>query len=263
MTSGKQARNERQAKIAAAAPRESKLKPLLGLVIACVALAAIGSAIYIGTRGADSGSDGASVLPRGAVSSSGGIVLNTTEPKEGAPVLDVYEDFQCHWCKTFHEILGPRVDQLASSGEVKVVRHLKTFLDQGKDGGDSMRVANASVCASDAGPEAFATVHDQLMKAQPAQEQQGQGWPAETVSSIADQAGITGDARATYDMCVSGLKYKDYLNRVDEQSARDGVQGTPTYKINGKDFDLGQVLTEDGTARPEAFDKAIAAATKS
>lgn len=262
MTSGKQARNERQAKIAAAAPRESKLKPLLGLIIAIVALAAIGGAIYAGTRGADSGSENASGLPRGAVSDSGGIVLNATEPKQGAPVLDVYEDFQCSWCKTFHEILGPRVNELASSGEVKVVLHYKTFLDQGKEGGDSMRVANAATCASDAGPEPFAIAHDQLMNAQPAQEQQGQGWPAETMSQIADQAGITGEARTTYDTCVSDLKYKDYLERVDEQSARDGVQATPTYTINGEDFDLGQVLTQDGTQRPEAFDEAIAEATK-
>ncbi|WP_168581605.1 DsbA family protein [Gephyromycinifex aptenodytis] len=260
MTSGKASRKARQATDSPAAPQERKRKSRLGLILALVVLAAIAAAIYAGSRGDDS--QGAGPVPRGAVSDSGGIMLNSTPPTEGVPVLDVYEDFQCHWCKTFHEILGPRVQALAASGEAKVVLHLKTSLDRGKEGGESMRIANAAACASDAGPQSLATAHDLLMAAQPSQENPQQGWPSDLVSSVADQAGISGQARTTFEACTAQLHYRGYLTRVDEQSARDGVKGTPTYRIDGNEFDLSQVLSQDNSQHPEALDAAIAEAAK-
>ncbi|GMA39441.1 DsbA family protein [Mobilicoccus caccae] len=260
MSTSSNDRSARQAKIKAAAPKESNLKPVLATIIAVLAIAGIAAAIVFGMQ--DRGGDDAQAagVPRGAQSANGGILLNATDPGQGVPVVDVYEDFQCHWCKTFHEILGPKLDELATSGEAKVVIHMKNFLDQGESG-ESTRIANAAACAADVSPQAFMKTRDALMNAQP---EQGQpGWTEETMKKIADDAGITGDARQTYDKCVSDVKYKSYIAAVDEQSARDGVTATPSYKINGQPFDLGQVLDQNtGATNPEAFTQAVEAAKK-
>ncbi|WP_052466803.1 DsbA family protein [Mobilicoccus massiliensis] len=240
-SNGSHDRSARQAKIQAAAPKESKLKPILAVIVALVAIAGIGAAIYFGTKSNDTGATNGK-LPRGAVSETGGIMLNATDPGAGVPVLDIYEDFQCPACGFYHEQLGSTVDQLASSGKAKVVIHLKSFLDAGIPGEKSLKAANAAACASNSSPEAFVKMHDGIFATQP--EQEGDGWPDMTFSDLAQKAGITGEAKKAYDQCVADVTYESYLKKVDEQSTKDGVKGTPTYRINGKDFDLRTLVDQ-------------------
>ncbi len=257
-------RSERQAKIQAAAPRQSKAKPILAVVIGLLALAAIIAAIVLGTRKDDGGAS-ASDRPKGAVSDTGGIMLNATDPGEGVPTLDVYEDFQCPFCGHFHDSLGATTDKLAADGKAKVVIHLKTFLDDNLPGEHSLTAANAAACASDVSPEAFAKVHDGIFQARP--EKEGDPWPDMTFSDVATKAGITGEAKTTFDKCVADKKYRGYLGRVEEHSTKnDGVRGTPTYRIDGNEVDLNPYV--DPATRlprkdaPQMLVKAVEDATK-
>ncbi|GAB47880.1 DsbA family protein [Mobilicoccus pelagius] len=227
-------RSDRQAKIQAAAPKESKLKPILAIIIGLLALAAIAAAVWFGARKDDTAATAG--RPAGAVSDTGGIMLNAKDPGAGVPTLDIYEDYQCPYCGYFHDSLGKTVDELAASGKAKVVVHLKTFLDDGIPGEKSLTAANASACASDISPQAFAKVHDGIFAARP--EKEGDPWPDMTFSDVATKAGITGEQKKTFDSCVKNTTYRSYLGKVEDQSTKDGVNGTPTYRLNGNDIDL-------------------------
>lgn len=258
-------RGSRQAKIQAATPKESNLKAILGILIALLAIGGIAWAIMAGMP--DSGSDTkAGTLPRGATSQGGGIMLNATDPGEGVPVVDIYEDFQCPACHLFHGAMGASVDELATSGKAKVIVHMKSFLDAGLKNDYSLKAANVAACASDAGPEQFMKVRDGIMNSAPKPEDEGKGWPDMTFSQLAQDSGITGDAKKTFDKCVADGAHNDYVNAVEEQSARDGITGTPTYRINGEEFDLRKVADPmTGGPREDAgkiFTDAVLAAKK-
>lgn len=249
MTSGKQARQARQAKVAAAAPKRSPLTPILVTVVVVLALVGVGAAIVLGLRSGPSQT--ASGVPAGATGDSGGIVATAGTVKAGAPTLDVYEDFQCSHCAEFHAQLGPTIDQLATSGEAKVVVHLKTFMDDNMRNDLSTKTANAAACAADAG--AFLRFHDAAFDGYLAAGDPTAAYSAEARARYAQAAGITGPALETWRTCESKGTYTEYLKRVEDETNRAGIRGTPAFRINGKDLDLGTVTSA------EAFRAAVLA----
>lgn len=229
MTSGKQARADRQAKIAAAAPKENKTRLWLGLALALVAILAVGTVIWSATRGSDT--PAARAFPTGATGPDGGIVINQGGAKAGLPTVDVYFDFQCPYCKEFDAVLGKPINQLADSGRANVVYHIKTFLDDNLRNDSSKRAGMGAACAADQGK--FQAYHDLALANQPAQE--GTGYTDAQLTQFATQAGITGNALAAWTSCVNTKQYAEYLKKVEETTSRAGVTGTPTYRVNGQD----------------------------
>lgn len=254
MTSGKRAKAQRndpsdpraarQAKIDAAAPRPSKAKPaLVGLVVAAV-VAAIGLAVFFGSRSqapeaspTASGTGGPQAgYPVGATGPDGGIVVNASKVKAGAPTLDVYEDFQCPACGQIEKALGSTLKAMADAGEVKLVYHTKNFLDATLSNDSSTRAGNAAACAADAGK--FQAYHDTIYANQPPADQEGKGYTDAELEKFAGTAGITGEALTTWKQCTSNKTYVDYVKRVEDATAKAGVNGTPAFRVNGKDFNL-------------------------
>ncbi len=231
-------RARRQAKIDAAAPKERRLKPVLAVVVAIVAVLGIAGAVWLGGRGGPDES-AARTHPQGATGEAGGIVLGTAGA--GTPTLDIYEDFQCPACQDQHKQFGETIRSLATSGEAKVVFHLKSFLDDNLRNDSSKRSANAAACAADAGK--FGEYHDAVYDHQPAQE--GTGYTDADLTTFAEQAGITGDALTTWKQCERDDTYGAYVGRVEEASARDGIMATPTYRVDGKDLQIGQTTTPE------------------
>ncbi len=254
MTSGKQARADRQAKIAAATPKQTNTRTILGVVIALVAVIAVGVVIWMATRGSGTNDPTAAKgIPAGATASDGGIVVNAGGLKSGLPTLDVYEDFQCPACKTAEGILGPTIKQLASSGSANVVYHMKTFLDDNLRNDSSKRAALGATCAADAGK--FLAYHDNAFSGQPARE--GDGFTDLQLEGFAVQSGISGSALDTWKACVKDKRYASYLTKVEDRSARDKVNATPTFRINGQEVKFNQVKTTQ-----EYVDQFVAALTK-
>lgn len=240
MTSGKQARidrADRAAKIAAVTPKESRIKLIAGVLVAVLAIAGIGVAIWMGVRSSGSTEGKA---PAGATGESGGIVVTAADKlKQGAPTVDVYEDFQCPACKQQEQTLGPTLKQLSDTGQIKLVYHMKNFLEKnpgmtGLGTTSSTAAANAAACAADAGK--FEAYHTALFALQPARE--GDGYPEATLNQAAATAGITGGALDTWKQCVKDGKYNGYVQRVDETSAKAGINGTPTFVSNGTTIDF-------------------------
>lgn len=238
-------RQNRQAKIAAAAPRTSKARPV-AIIVAIVAVLAIGGAVAYGAivnRAPDAAT--ARDYPQGATGSAGGIVINADKVKPGAPTLDIYEDFQCPACKQAEDQLGPEIKKMSQAGEAKVVFHMKDFLDaaieaqrQVPNPASSLRAANAAACAADAGK--FEAYHDAIYAKQP---QEGAGYSAADLTAVAKTAGLSGSELSTWQTCTNDGKYNDYVKRVEEATAKAGVNKTPTFQVNGKDFDLGKLQT--------------------
>lgn len=247
MPSGSSSRAARQAKIDAAAPKPSKSRPVLVAVVVVLALVAIGAAIWAGTRASDTDESAAGQLPAGVSEPGGGIVVNADVVQEGVPTLDIYEDFQCPACAQAHAQLGPIIHDVAEKGEAKVVYHLKTFLDDNLGNDSSKKATNAAACAADAGK--FTEYHDAVYAAQPAQE--GAGFTDEQIQQFATQAGITGEALTTWQQCESNDTYAGYVTEVEDVTARDGVRGTPTFRVDGDDLDMRQI------GSPEEFRAAV------
>jgi protein-disulfide isomerase len=260
---GKQPKNtspaaDRQAKIdaAAKATKQGPNKILIGTVVALVAIIAVVAGVIIADQSTQSSeASGGGAVPAAAAGMGAGFVANgdvTLQP--GAPVLDVYEDFRCPACHQAYAVFHPTVMELANDGRVQLVYHFKTIID-GNSGGDaSLKAASSAMCAADA--DRFIEYHETILDGIIASGGTQPNWGPDFFSASAEQAGITGPELETFEQCVADGTYDEYIRSTDEQSARDGVTGTPTYRLNGETVDFATVNT------PELFVQAVENATE-
>lgn len=247
--------NARQAKIQAAqkAQRGGVNKIVVATVVVIVAIVGtVGGVIWSQQSQEKAITGGGNALPQGVSELGVGFpAFADVTAADGAPTVDVFEDFQCPACAQFETAMGETITGLAEQGKVKLVYHVKNFLDDTLRNDSSTRSGNAAFCAADAG--SFQQFHNLIFANQPTE---GAGYDDATLRSLAEQSGITGGALTTWQSCFEAGKYVDYINSVEQRSYEDGVRGTPTVRINGKDTDLRLIGT------PEAFTKAVEDATK-
>lgn len=191
-----------------------------------------------GSPGASSATSrsGGIALPKGVVDPAAGLVANADAAKEGAPTLEVYEDFQCPICVQAHQLLGKTINELAAAGKIKLVFHPMVFLDEKLGNDSSKTVTNAAACAADAG--AYLRYHDVAMSHQPSE---GKGYTDAQVQQFAADAGLSGDQLATWKRCEAANTYAGYVRASEETALASGVNGTPTFKLNGKELDLNGI----------------------
>ena len=117
-------------------------------------------------------------------------------------------------------------------------------------GGAEVTVAASGfLLARCAGKDKYFTIVDAIYKNQ----EQAFAAPRETLVDIAKSTGMT---EAQFDKCVSDEAAIKALNdRVERHSAKDGVDSTPTFVVNGRKLEPGYHPLED-------LDAAIAAASK-
>ena len=251
------AASDRQAKIDAAAKASSTgpNKILIATVVALVAIIAVVAGVIIADQSTKADeSTGGNAVPAAAGEMGAGFVANdAVELEPGAPTLDIYEDFRCPACHRAYAVFHPTVAEHAEQGKIKLVYHFKTVIDSQTRTDESLKAASAAMCAADAGK--FTEYHEVILDGIVGNGGQQPEWTPETFTSAAEQAGITGPELETFDQCVADGSYDRYIRSVDEQSARDGVTGTPLYRLNGEDVDFAQVNT------PELLAEAIANAT--
>jgi protein-disulfide isomerase len=158
-----------------------------------------------------------------------------------APVtVDVYEDFQCPLCNDFEQENGPTITTLITDGKISVNYHTMAFLDSSSNGNRySSRAANAALCASDENASVFLTFHATLYGKDSAG---NNNQPAEGTSGRSDDAliafgttaGVTG--ASTFSSCVQGETHKALVEAITDEASKKGVNGTPTFFIDGKQF---------------------------
>jgi protein-disulfide isomerase len=212
-----QMKAEREA-AARAAERRSRLLVLLA-VLAAVAVVVVA---VVATR--DSGGSGDTVadaaVPQGVEPPSGGAVLGDDD----APVVvDEWIDFACPACAAFAVALGPTLSQLVDDGDIQLVYHPLSFINEG-----SALAANAFGCAID--EDKASEYYDVVFANQPTE---AEPFTNEQLIGFGEQVGITSPEFAT---CVNDGAYADWVTNVQQRGVEElPTIRTPTLFINGEE----------------------------
>lgn len=149
-----------------------------------------------------------------------------------APVqIILYNDFDCPYYKEVNDTIN-KVEQEFGDKVVIAFRHYPISIHS-----NAMPAALAAECAAEQGK--FWEMHDQLLKDKEANEVNAAQYKADAKSLGLD--------REKFNKCLDEEKYKDAVYAQMDEGKSAGVQGTPSYFVNGG-FIPGAVPFEDYTA---------------
>jgi protein-disulfide isomerase len=168
----------------------------------------------------------AQAAPTAAVINMAGISPrpNNTQGDAKATITVIeYSDFQCPFCKRFHDAVLPQiVNNYVKTGKIKLSYKNFAFL-----GDESRWAAQAAECAAD--QNRFWDFHELLFT-----RQQGENVGAFTKDNLillAKEIKLDGNAFAT---CLNGDKTLDRVQADTSEGNKIGVRGTPSFLVNGK-----------------------------
>lgn len=192
------------------------------------------------------GSAGSASYPKNVNDVKDGVKVFPAAAKAGAPTIDVYLDFQCPNCKSAEEAYGPTMVALAKSGDIKLVQHTLTFMDDNLANTASTRAAVAVTCADTFGDK-YSEMTTAVYAIQAVKEVKGAiGYEDKSLrEALPAQLGIAGDQLASYQKCYDSQAPKGFLKDVASKSYAAGVTGTPTFKRNGTTLTLTGKETAD------------------
>ncbi|GLW11278.1 membrane protein [Microtetraspora sp. NBRC 13810] len=213
------------------ARKEKRRRALLIGCIGLVVVAAVITGVFVQANMSKATSFSGALAPV-TVQQDGTVVM--ARPGVTAPVLDVYEDFQCPICKEFEHLNGAQIKQFAAEGKIKVVYHPLAFVNpQG-----SLRAAAAAQCVPGASWMAF---HDELFAQQPDER------VALTIGDLkrfAAKAKITDPAVSS---CIEAQGHAAQVRQLTQRTlASPDIQGTPTLLLDGRKLSDDQVFTSTG-----------------
>ncbi|WP_151772805.1 thioredoxin domain-containing protein [Streptomyces abyssomicinicus] len=185
------------------------------------------------------------------------VIIGKAEAKK---TLEVYEDPRCPVCASFEQTVGEAVKKGMDDGRYKLQFVGASFLDDRLTGTGSKNALSALGAALDVSPEAFLDFKAALYSAE--------FHPEESADKLADDAYLIKIANS-----VDALKgNKDFekdvkdgtfdkwaLEMSEKFSNSEGVEGTPTLKMDGK------VVTSANGGAPmtvEEFEAAVGTALK-
>ncbi|GAA4520405.1 MULTISPECIES: DsbA family protein [Nonomuraea] len=156
-----------------------------------------------------------------------------------APVLVLYEDFECPVCRELHSRVDDTIERLAREGKVKVVYHPVTIFRDEPSRSNSIRAAAAARCVPESSWLAF---RDELYAMQPVPHGVATGFTVEELVAAARKAGA-----ASAESCVNSQAYAEAHLR---DTAGIRVEGTPTLVLDGR-------VMGNEAFDPAALEKAI------
>lgn len=239
------------------ARREKRNRALLigGIV---VALALVAGAVWLivsqGSRSAIEQLSG-DEIPANTRVEDGGISLGSAmaagTANEGAPEVNVYLDYTCHYCLQFEDQYTDYLDEATRAGDITAVYHPVGILDAtGEFSGYSGRAAAAAATVAAQQPDAFPAAHGALLEmGQAYVDSQGQTDPdAAAMASALEGAGVSAEVAQE----AANSSYAPWVEATTTQFGRDGHTGTPTIVVDG------EILEQWST--PNALQDAVAAA---
>ena len=165
-------------------------------------------------------------------------------PGVTAPVLEVYEDFQCPACKALERRIGGTIKQLAAEGEAKVVYRPFQLFQQDPPMSNSRRAANAAACIP-AGK--WVPYHDKLFTEQPAEADSG--FAAGDLTRWAADLGVTDPGFAS---CVNEHRKIGLVESASAAAGKAGIDATPYLALNGRKLDGDALRSGDDLTRAVA-----------
>lgn len=167
-----------------------------------------------------------------------------------APVtMHIFSDFQCHFCKSFHDDTMPQIiDDFVRDGQVKLVYH--DFPRLGTDPGiadpndmevelrdpnnQSSLAAHAAMCAGE--QDQYSQMSDRIF-ANYAGVQTG-GFNRANLNRFADDQGLDMDS---FNACMDSGRYFPALAQSVTQGQSHGVSATPMFILDNGSGDLNVI----------------------
>ena len=244
--------------------RERRLKITRRVLLGGGVVAAVGAtaALVIASRRADAGNsqtpEGSGRIPAGVGADGSltyGAAMTPGSVNEGAPVLDIYFDYACHFCANFDTLHADEISRLVKDGKITLALHPCKILDQ--DWTDI--VMNAMGVVLDGQPEMALTFHNaalalfsEIFASRDASRQ--------TVDELADtakKAGVSQDVVKAFEKAVKDNSYGKWTEAGTNAFKDKKLSATPTVFLDGTQLDLQAVAT--ATALTEAVEKLPAA----
>lgn len=212
--------------------KASRNRKLVGVGAAVAAIVLVAVLIVVAINGM--GSSGGSAYPKNATAAKDAVVIYGSATKDAAPTIDVYLDYQCPICKVAEATYGETMYALAKSGDIKLVQHTLTFMDNNLKNTASTRAAVAATC-SDTYGDKYAQMTTAIFTNQAATEVVGAvGYEDKLLrETLPAQLGITGDNLVGFQKCYDAQSPKTFLDTVSKNSYAANVTGTPTFKRDG------------------------------
>jgi protein-disulfide isomerase len=165
---------------------------------------------------------------------------NTLGDPNAKVVVEVYSDFQCPYCARYvRETERQLIREYVATGKVYYVYHsMGSFI-----GPESGAAAEAAYCAGD--QDLFWPYHDLLMY-----NQNGENTGDFSAGNLDKFARGLNLDDAAFQSCVSSHKYADRVSQDAVDAAQAGINGVPSFVINGQ-------LAIQGAYPFEEFQKAI------
>ncbi|MDR1078567.1 MAG: DsbA family protein [Propionibacteriaceae bacterium] len=162
-------------------------------------------------------------------------VLATPDAPAQAPLLIIYQDYQCPWCKIFDQTFSPVIAEAVAAGRLRLEIHTMTFLDGNLGNDASTRAAVAAACADFF--DLYYPFYETVYANQPATE--GDGYSDDLLrATIPGQLGLSGDALASFQQCYDTRATLEFVQTVYQRAIEAGVRGTPTYVLDGQTLNL-------------------------
>lgn len=164
-------------------------------------------------------------------------------------VIDEYSDFQCPYCKRFHdETLSSIVRDYVATGKVRFVYHHFPVVDRGTTLGESHLAADAAVCA--ARQNLFWPFHDTLFA-----NQTGENIGDFTSRRLEAMAETVGLDMTAYRDCLANGSPDTTVQSDVAAGIGAGLSSTPSFVINGdllvgaQPYDVFQTSIEAALAK--------------
>lgn len=205
--------------------RDARRTTLIIAAIAAVMVALLITGIAVSMARDTTGEKAA---PSSTPSSADGYSL--VVGKTAAPTtITIYEDFNCPSCKQFGDLVGQHLLDAVEAGDVKIDYRFVAFLDAPENDDYSTRALNAAVAVSETADEyALSNFVSALYAHQPTEHG---GLSDDKILDLAVEAGA--DA-SEVEPLMEDLTYQQWIVNATDQMSKDGVTGTPTVFVDGK-----------------------------
>jgi protein-disulfide isomerase len=244
--------------------RTIRIAGAIGVIVVVVLI--IGLAIVVPRLSGDSSAgrtlpspDPAAALPQGVLGPDSeypyGVPYGSADAS--APVLQLWEDFQCPACGSVEALNGAGIKELGTSGQVQLIYRPATFLDLSLRNTSSAEATAAWGCAID--QDKTAEYQQVIYANQPQGE--GTGWTLDQLIAFGSDAGLEGEALQSFTQCVNDGTYLGWAVNSNAEFSASGVGGTPTGVLNGEQI-TGAVLADQAELQ-RFVDRAISGESNS
>lgn len=221
-----------------AARKQQSRRRLVAILGGLVILVLIGAIAWVAVDAAKSNDDspgngsGELVIPNN-LNGDGAIPVGD----DSAPVeVEIYFDYICPACGAFELANGAELDRLLEDGSIHLALRPIAFLDKFSSGTEySTRAANAMATVIDGAPEAVWDFHGAMYVDQPAEGSEGR--TDEEIAEIALEAGVPQEVVDRFE----DQTFVPWVVKVTDE-AFESIDGTPTVRLDGEDFE-GDVYT--------------------